>query len=98
MKGYGFDIKTDLYFKIYKYNYRFTQNAIEDGVHLYVNKHQGKDELYYLGGMLSHWDVDSIYEHSREIVNKFHLTNTNNIIDKIKTYVNIQYNKWIDEW
>ena len=98
LKGYGFDIKSDLYFKIYKYNYRFTQNAIEDGVHLYVNKHQGKDELYYLGGMLSHWDVDSIYEHSREIVNKFHLTNTNNIIDKIKTYVNIQYNKWIDEW
>jgi hypothetical protein len=98
LKGYGFDIKTDLYFKIYKYNYRFTEKAIEEGVHLYVNEQQGKDGLYYLGGMLSHWDVDSIYEHSREIVNHFHLNNTSNPIDKLQTLANIQYNKWIDEW
>lgn len=98
LKGYGFDIKTDFYFKIYKYNYRFTEKAIEEGVHLYVNEQQGKDGLYYLGGMLSHWDVDSIYEHSREIVNHFHLNNTSNPIDKLQTFANIQYNKWIDEW
>ena len=98
LKKYGFDIKKDIYFQIYKYNYRFTTNAIQEGLHLYVNKQQGNDGLYYLGGMLSHWDVDSIYEHSREIVNNFHLNNTNNIIDKIQTFVNIQYNKWIDEW
>jgi hypothetical protein len=98
LEQYGFDIKTDHYFKIYKHNYRYTQQAIEEGIHLYVNEQQGENGLYYLGGMLSHWDVDSIYEHSREIVNRFHLTSTASPIDKIKTLANIQYNKWIDEW
>jgi hypothetical protein len=98
LEQYGFDIKTDHYFKIYKYNYRYTQQAIEEGIHCYVNEQQGKDCLYYLGGMMSHWDVDSIYEHSREIVNHFHLNSTSSPIDKIKTLATIQYNKWIDEW
>jgi hypothetical protein len=98
LEQYGFDIKTDHYFKIYKYNYRYTQQAIEEGIHYYVNEQQGKDGLYYLGGMLSHWDVDSIYEHSREIVNHFHLNVSSSPIEKFKTLANIQYNKWIDEW
>lgn len=103
LKEYGFSTfknnkYKNHYFKTYKYNYRFTNSAIKEGVHLKVNKLQGKFGIYYSGGLFSHWDIDSIYEQTREIVNKYHLRNSKKPSEKIKTIYNMVYNKWIDEW
>ena len=103
LKKYGFTTFNDNnyknhYFKTYKYNYRFTNLAIKKGVHLKVNNMQGKNGVYYSGGLFSHWDIDSIYEQTREIVNKYHLKTTKRNSEKIKTLINMKYNKWIDEW
>lgn len=64
----GIPVQRVLYYKTYPYNPRFTQAALDRGVPGNIKKKQGQGGLYYLGGTLSHWDVDSIYEDSQSKV------------------------------
>ena len=98
LKINGIKILEDTYFKIYKYNYRFTEDAIKDSIHIDITRKQGIDGIYYLGGLMSHWDVDSIYEHSRYITNKFHTSNTDSIYERCKTKLTMLKNYIFDEW
>ena len=61
------DIKTR-YIRILEYNIRFTNEAIKNNKHLLLDNLQGRDDLYIVGGFVSHWNIDSIYEHSQTIV------------------------------
>ncbi len=59
------DIRSVRFFDCFQYNVRFSAPAIREGLHLKVNELQGAQNIWYSGGLLSHWDVDSIMEHNR---------------------------------
>ena len=67
------------FFEIFDYNLRFSISAIREGLHLKIRKAQGKNNIWYSGGMLSHWDVDSIYEFDRNLVQKLVFQNNRSI-------------------
>lgn len=59
------NIRNVLFFHCFQYNVRFSVSAIREGLHLKINELQGERNIWYSGGLLSHWDVDSIMEHNR---------------------------------
>ena len=59
------DIRAVPFFHCFQYNVRFSTQAIREGLHLKINDLQGHQNIWYSGGLLSHWDVDSIMEHNR---------------------------------
>lgn len=76
--------KTCEFFEIFDYNPRFSAAAIRQGLHLEIRKAQGKDNVWYSGGMLSHWDVDSIYEFDIKLVNKLVYHNNRSFANWLK--------------
>lgn len=72
------------FFEVFDYNVRFSAVAIRDGIHLKVRKAQGKNNIWYSGGMLSHWDVDSIHEFDIELVKKIVYQNNKSITNLLK--------------
>ena len=59
------------YFCTLDYNFRFSCNAISKGVHIDVENKQGQNGIWYLGGLLSHWDIDNIAEDSLQRTTDF---------------------------
>jgi hypothetical protein len=55
------------YFKKIEYNLRFTEQAITQGIHLQMQQLQGVNHIWYSGGLLSHWDIDSISEFNKKL-------------------------------
>ena len=72
------------FFNIFDYNPRFSAAAIREGLHLDIRRAQGKNNIWYTGGMLSHWDVDSIYEFDINLVNKLVYQNNPSLGNGIK--------------
>lgn len=64
------EIREIPFFECFQYNLRFSERAIRDGLHLKINALQGDRNTWYSGGMLSHWDVDSIMEHNRQLASR----------------------------
>ena len=73
-KAMGIPCKKVEYFHSFRYNPRFTRDVIATGIHRVVNDAQGEHNIWYLGGMLSHWDVDSIYEDCVDKITKMLLS------------------------
>lgn len=61
------DIERVHFFEVFDYNLRFSAGAVRDGLHLTIDRMQGQGNIWYTGGLLSHWDVDSIQEHNRSL-------------------------------
>ncbi len=64
-------VKDIHYFKVYDYNLRLSSAAIKAGLHRKIDRLQGAGSIWYSGGMLSHWDVDSIHEFNMKLVDRF---------------------------
>lgn len=58
------------FMNIFEYNLRFTGDAIAEGIHLQLQKLQGVGHIWYTGGMLSHWNIDSIHEFNKLLAMK----------------------------
>ncbi len=58
--------------------------AIREGLHLDIRKAQGENNIWYTGGMLSHWDVDSIYEFDINLVHQLVYKNNPSLGNGIK--------------
>lgn len=58
------------YFKILEYNVRFSLGAESTGARKTLKQMQGIDGIWYNGGLASHWDVDSIFEFTEDLVSK----------------------------
>ena len=56
------------YFHIHEYNVRPSFKAVEQGFRRRLQEAQGKHGVWYTGGICSHWDVDSIFEHVEQMV------------------------------
>jgi hypothetical protein len=50
------------YLKVHVYNVRFSAEAERKGLPRTIEALQGRDGIWYSGGLMSHWDVHSIYE------------------------------------
>lgn len=79
-------IKKIHFFKIFNYNLRFTEEAIAQGIHLQLRKLQGVNHIWYSGGMLSHWDIDSISEFNKKLALDFELSESSPSILKMIKY------------
>lgn len=66
--GLGCGYKLYYFDCLLHYNVQWTPAAVSEGVPLAVECAQGQGGIWYLGGGLSHWNVDSIGEHARHIV------------------------------
>jgi hypothetical protein len=64
-----------LYIRILNYNLRLKTESIKNGDHLKINKLNGRDDFYLSGGLFSHWNIDSIYEHTKDMFDKIILEN-----------------------
>ena len=58
----------DRYFRIFEYNVRPSAQLVREGFRRRVQAYQGQDRVWYTGGLCSHWDVDSIYEHVDNLI------------------------------
>ncbi len=85
-KELNLNVDTCAFFEIFDYNVRFSITGIREGLHLKVRNAQGKDNIWYSGGMLSHWDVDSIYEFDKSLVNRLILQNNYSIANAVNYY------------
>ena len=56
------------YFKKFKYNHRFSVDALNAGVHRKAFELNGKDNIWYSSGPFTHWDIDSIHEYTERLV------------------------------
>ena len=41
---------------------------VRKGFRRLLEEAQGRDGVWYTGGLCSHWDVDSIFEHAEKLV------------------------------
>ena len=57
-------------FRKYKYNLEFSSEQLKNRVPQKIQEIQGKDNIYYSGGLLSHWDVESISRFNKKLVKK----------------------------
>ena len=74
------------FFEIFDYNHRFSVEGIRDGLHRKVRKAQGINNIWYSGGMLSHWDVDSIYEFDKNLVDRIVFLNNRTFTNAMAYY------------
>jgi hypothetical protein len=54
--------------EVFRYNVRWTADALRSGQHLSLRDKQGLGGVYYTGGALRHWDVDNIMEHNEHVL------------------------------
>ena len=55
-------------FRKYKYNLQFSPEQLINKVPQKIAAIQGKDNIYYSGGLLSHWNVESISRFNKNLV------------------------------
>lgn len=72
----------------YKYNLRYTVDAIKNRMSYMVGAAQGKNNIWYTGGLFSHWDVNSILTYN-EILAHMIVMSQNNIKPPTKQIVKL---------
>ena len=60
-----------LHERLWRYNIRYTPEQLRSGVPQAIDKAQGEGNVWYAGGALSHWNVDSITDGSHRLVGRF---------------------------
>ena len=76
------------FYRSFRYNLRFSKTALAKGIPHQLEQLQGYKNIWYSGGLLSHWDISSIYEHNRRLVNKIYYTSNRKTLF---SYLNYQY-------
>lgn len=71
----GLPVKRLHFFEFFRYNLRFSSSAVRRGLPQQLESLQGHQKIWYSGGLASHWDISSIYEHNRRLINKLHFRN-----------------------
>ncbi len=70
----GLSVAQVHFHEIFDYNRRFTVDAVRSGIPAEIAARQGKDGIWYSGGLLSHWDINSISQFNRRLVRALHRT------------------------
>jgi hypothetical protein len=91
MGEFKISISKILSLKVHRYDIRFYVPSIQNDLYRKIHKNQGKNGIWYLGGLMSHWDTDNIFEHSKYITTLFEISNCG-LVDKIKLYLSLIYN------
>lgn len=86
LEEFKMSIAEEHYYKVFPYNLRFSEQAIEKGLPFQLKQLQGKNNIWYSGGLMSHWDVSSIIEHNRWMVNKIVYQNSHKRLKDFTSY------------
>lgn len=60
--------------RIWEYNIRYSSSQIEAGLPGQINKAQGEGNVWYTGGALSHWNVESILNYNHILAKRYQTT------------------------
>lgn len=71
----GIDVKVEdvIYHKIFRYGVRYSPRQILSGLPQKINRAQGKDNVWYSGGALTHWNISAITNFNLFLVMRFAL-------------------------
>lgn len=50
--------------RLWRYNIRYSQAQLREGLPAYLHDAQGKEHVWYTGGTLSHWNIDAITDYN----------------------------------
>ncbi len=57
--------------RLWRYNIRYSQKQLIEGLPLFIEGSQGKQNVWYAGGTMSHWNIDAITDYSLLLVRRF---------------------------
>ncbi len=57
--------------RLWRYNIRYSPAQLRAGLPAFLDDIQGRDGVWYTGGALSHWNVDSITDFNHELAQRF---------------------------
>ncbi len=57
--------------RLWRYNNRFSQAQLAEGLPLYIEAAQGRQNVWYTGGTMSHWNIDAITDYSLYLARRF---------------------------
>ncbi len=57
--------------RLWRYNNRFSQEQLTEGLPLFIEASQGKQNVWYNGGTMSHWNIDAITDYSLVLAKRF---------------------------
>ncbi len=57
--------------RLWRYNNRFSQEQLAEGLPLFIEASQGKQNVWYSGGTMSHWNIDAITDYSLVLAKLF---------------------------
>jgi hypothetical protein len=60
-----------LHQRLWRYNIRYSRPQIEEGLPLFLEAAQGEQQVWYTGGTLSHWNIDSITDYNHGLARRF---------------------------
>ena len=86
-----------LYFNVFEYNVRFNAAAIKNGMDRTINGECQRDNVYLAGGLMSHWDVDSIYEHSKKLTTEY-CQKYSSFFGQVKCILRKEKLFWLESW
>jgi hypothetical protein len=83
------DVQQIHFYKTFDYNLRFSNLGVKEGLPHKFDLLQGNKRIWYSGGQLSHWDISSIYEYNRLLVNKMvYKWSAKNLVDRLRYWKN----------
>ncbi len=56
--------------RLWEYNIRYSQSQILEGIPEKINNAQGENNIWYTGGALSHWNVESIINFNKALAKR----------------------------
>ena len=71
MTKYGIDIHNIIFQKVWEYFPHVTTESLNDGFYDKLDKLQGVNGIYYVGGLLNFEDVENVACFSEYLVNRF---------------------------
>ncbi len=60
-----------LHDRLWRYNNRYSQQQLIEGLPMFIEASQGKKHVWYAGGTMSHWNIDAITDYSLLLVKRF---------------------------
>ncbi len=57
--------------RLWRYNIRYSIEQLAEGVPLFIEAAQGRQNVWYTGGTLSHWNIDAITDYNQVLAKRF---------------------------
>ncbi len=57
--------------RLWRYNIRYSLEQLHKGLPLFIEGSQGKQNVWYTGGTLSHWNIDAITDYNQVLAKRF---------------------------